>query len=228
MSERASNFQAVAETAFRELVGMPEFPCLGAKAALNAGSIVLRTYEDLGGDCDSVALAADLRTFTSSESQLTSDYASFVAIFRGPLDLDEKQFEARLWQQLRKLNRIDASDGAEWDPAVASDPRDPHFSYSFAGHAFYVIGMHANSSREARRFPWPTLVFNLHEQFERLRQDEKWKHMQEAIRAREIGFEGSINPMLSDFGEESEARQYSGRIVGHDWQAPFAPVQKDK
>ena len=95
----------------------------------------------------------------------------------------------------------------------SSDPADPHFSFSFGGQALYVIGMHAKSSREARRFRWPALVFNPHEQFERLRADGKWKHMQETIRHRDLVLQGTINPMLSDFGEHSEARQYSGRIV---------------
>jgi FPC/CPF motif-containing protein YcgG len=112
-------------------------------------------------------------------------------------------------------------DDAEWDRSVSPDPRDSHFSFSFAGQAFYVIGLHANSSREARRFPWPTLVFNPHEQFERLRTDGKWKRMQQTIRERDTQLQGSINPMLSDFGERSEAPQYSGRAVGEDWQPPI-------
>jgi FPC/CPF motif-containing protein YcgG len=88
--------------------------------------------------------------------------------------------------------------------------------------------MHANSSRDARRFPWPTLIFNPHEQFERLRSDGKWKHMQETIRQRDVQLQGSINPMLSDFGEQSEARQYSGRPVEEDWRAPFKAAGSGK
>jgi len=220
-----ASFPAEAEAAFRALLAAPEFPCLGAKAALNADSVFLRTYEELGSDRDSLALVRDLRLFIKSELAQQSDYLTFVAIFHQPRQQSEKQFEEALWRQLRKINRIDAARGADWDPAVAADPRDPHFCYSFAERAFYVIGMHANSSRVARRFAWPTLVFNLHEQFERLRSEEKWHRMQETIRAREIEFEGSINPMLSDFGEESEARQYSGRAVEDNWQAPFAAAQ---
>jgi FPC/CPF motif-containing protein YcgG len=49
--------------------------------------------------------------------------------------------------------------------------------------------------------------------------------MQERIREREIEFEGSVNPMLTDFGEASEARQYSGRAVGEEWEAPFTAEQ---
>jgi FPC/CPF motif-containing protein YcgG len=71
-------------------------------------------------------------------------------------------------------------------------------------------------------------VFNPHEQFERLRADGKWKHMQETIRERDVQLQGTINPMLSDFGERSEARQYSGRAVDEDWRAPFPTVSSGK
>ena len=152
-----------------------------------------------------------------------NEFSSFVVVFRGPLDLTEREFETCLWLQLRQLHEADRSD---WDTGVSPDPNDPHFSFSFAGQAFYVIGMHAHSSREARRFPWPTLVFNPHEQFERLRTEKKWKRMQQLIRGREFALQGTINPMLSDFGEQSEARQYSGRVVEEDWQAPFSVEKK--
>ena len=46
--------------------------------------------------------------------------------------------------------------------------------------------------------------------------------MQETIRHRDLQLQGTINPMLSDFGERSEARQYSGRIVEENWRAPFS------
>jgi FPC/CPF motif-containing protein YcgG len=153
-----------------------------------------------------------------------SEYATFVAIFESPRGTDELQFESLFWQQLRRLHELDAAH-FDWDPNVRSDPTDPHFSFSFGGQALYVIGLHANSSREARRFPWPALVFNPHEQFERLRADGKWKRMQETIRARDLELQGSINPMLSDFGVDSEARQYSGRAVEEDWRAPFKAVE---
>lgn len=152
-----------------------------------------------------------------------SEYATFIAIFESPRDMDELQFENKFWQQLRLLHELDATH-FDWDPNVRSDPSDPHFSFSFGGQALYVIGLHAHSSREARRFPWPALVFNPHEQFERLRADGKWKRMQETIRARDLELQGSINPMLSDFGVDSEARQYSGRAVEENWRAPFKAV----
>jgi FPC/CPF motif-containing protein YcgG len=139
--------------------------------------------------------------------------------------MSELEFEDLLWKQLRLLHEYDAA-GFDWDPAVASDPRDPHFSFSFGGQALYVIGMHANSSRESRRFSLPTLIFNPHAQFDRLRANGKWKHMQETIRQRDLQLQGSINPMLTDFGVQSEARQYSGRVVAESWRAPFPPTER--
>lgn len=236
---RKEPFAAEAETAFRQFVLQPEFPCLGAKAAFNSDSQTLRVFDELAGQETTTALAEALYQFAravgrdsvepnqpaafefggSTESRPT-EYATFIAIFERPRKADEVEFENLLWKQLRLLHAHDAVEN-DWNPGVSADPSDPHFSFSFGGQALYVIGMHAQSSREARRFPWPTLVFNPHEQFERLRADGKWKRMQETIRQRDVQLQGTINPMLSDFGERSEARQYSGRPVEENWRAPF-------
>ncbi|MBA3833398.1 MAG: YqcI/YcgG family protein [Chthoniobacterales bacterium] len=212
------------EAEFASFVAAPTFPCLGAKAAFNAGSYLVSVYDQLASDRSSQALASGLEDFTRSEIRRTNEYATFVAIFRQPRSLGEEDFERLLWLQLQKLHQIDAKRYA-WDPSVASDPADQHFSFSFASEALYVVGMHANSSRISRRFPWPALIFNPHEQFERLRSEGKWRRMQAAIRARDFGLQGSVNPMLSDFGEESEAWQYSGRLVDKHWHAPFRTLQ---
>lgn len=220
-------FAVQAETAFRDLVSHAEFPCLGAKAALNAESCALRVFDELGGPSATIELAAALSDFTRSTASTPAEFATFVAIFERPRDIDEVQFEDLLWKQLRALHAYDSA-RFDWDPNVRSDPADPHFSFSFGGQALYVIGMHAHSSRDARRFPWPALVFNPHEQFERLRAGGKWKRMQETIRQRDLELQGSINPMLSDFGVQSEARQYSGRAVEDNWRAPFEAASPGK
>jgi len=69
----------------------------------------------------------------------------------------------------------------------------------------------------------PTLVFNLHAQFEQLRASGMFPRMRDRIRARDEALQGQVNPMVSDHGTSSEARQYSGREVSPDWQAPFEP-----
>jgi uncharacterized protein len=92
----------------------------------------------------------------------------------------------------------------------------------------FVIGMHPKASRLARTARYPTMVFNLHEQFERLRARGKFETMKQIIRAREMAFQGSINPMLKNFGESSEASQYSGRPVSGNWPCPFHAHKKDE
>jgi FPC/CPF motif-containing protein YcgG len=213
-----AEFAVKAHLEFRRLVMRPDFSCLGAKAAFNENAYDFAVFGEMATKRATARLSEKLFDFTRSPIMNENEFSSFVAVFQGPLDLTEREFETCLWLQLRQLHDADRYD---WDPRVSSDPNDPHFSFSFARQAFYVIGMHAHSSRDARRFPWPTLVFNPHEQFEKLRTDKKWKRMQDAIRKRELALQGSINPMLSDFGEESEARQYSGRAVSEDWKTPI-------
>lgn len=87
--------------------------------------------------------------------------------------------------------------------------------------------MHPKASRLARTSLYPTMVFNLHEQFTRLRTRGKFETMKQAIRTRETAFQGSINPMLASFGENSEARQYSGRAVPDNWVCPFHSHKND-
>jgi len=217
-------FLQEAHSAFRDFVMRQEFPCVGARAAFNSESYAVTVYDELASEGATADLARDLFEFTRSEIREASEYATFVAVFTGTAPADELQFERALWRQLQKLHELDAAH-FDWDPMASANPTDAQFSFSFAGQALYVIGMHPNSSREARRFRWPAMVFNPHEQFERLRADGKWKRMQETIRERDVQLQGSINPMLSDFGEVTEARQYSGRAVEDDWHAPFEPVK---
>jgi uncharacterized protein len=41
------------------------------------------------------------------------------------------------------------------------------------------------------------------------------------IRAAERALQGTLNPMLAEFGRRSEAAQYSGRKVDPGWRCPF-------
>jgi len=87
--------------------------------------------------------------------------------------------------------------------------------------SFYIVGMHPNSSRFARKSPYTMIVFNLHAQFEKLRETNRYDRVRDLIRHRDKSYQGFVNPMLSDFGTNSEARQYSGRQVSANWECPF-------
>ena len=108
------------------------------------------------------------------------------------------------------------------DDRVAHDPGHPEFSISFGGEAFFIIGLHPQASRPARRFERPTMIFNLHDQFEKLREEGQYDRLRASILDRDVKIAGDINPMLAQHGEVSAARQYSGRAVGAEWKCPYA------
>ena len=204
--------------AFRAFVGTQDYPCVMAKSVLRRGEFDLRTYPALASS-SAAALGRDLARFARTPEP-ERGYRSFLAVFGGSVPASEEAFEEALWALLGALH---ACDQAAWDPKVSADPAAPEFSFSFAGRAFYVVGMHPRASRPARRFGRPMLVFNLHEQFERLRREGRYDKVRGLIRDRDRAFAGSVNPMMEDFGVRSEARQYAGRAVGPDWRCPFHP-----
>ena len=126
-----------------------------------------------------------------------------------------------MWDRIQSLADKDSWRGQDYDGSVSPHPDDPKFSLSFGGQAFFVVGLHPNASRPARRFPRPTLVFNLHDQFERLRAEGRYEKMRDKIIERDVALAGEPNPMLARHGEASEARQYSGRVVDDAWACPF-------
>ena len=214
----ASPLAQLVHAQVRALVLNPAFPCLGARAALNQGTYRFGMYAALASDEATRALGEDLLAFVAEQSSLSSAFTTFIASFDGPLPLDERDFERLLWEQ---ATRLAESDDVAWDPGVSSDPDDPRFSFSFGGRAFFLVGLHPGSSRWARRFAWPTIVFNAHHQFEHLRATGRFVRLQAAIRGRDAALQGCPNPTLTAFGTASEARQYSGRAVEADWRCPF-------
>lgn len=142
-------------------------------------------------------------------------------IFRTPFGGSEAEFEEALWRRIQSLTDKDGWLGQSYDQAVSADPDDPHFGLSFGGQAYFVVGMHAQASRPARRFRRPVIVFNLHDQFVQLREQNRYQRMRETILDRDRQLAGTVNPMLALHGEKSAAAQYSGRQVGDDWQCPF-------
>jgi len=206
---------------FRHFVGQPAFPCVGAKSALAKQQMSFVVGRDITSAWDDLRIYPALFNFAKSYKKNKRLFQSFVAIFRGPRVLDEEQFEGALWERLQSLTDKDSWHGQSHDSRVSADPQSPHFSMSFGGEGFYIIGLHPRASRPARRFFCPAIVFNLHDQFEELRKREIYDGMRGRIAERDMAFSGSVNPMLTTFGEGSEAKQYSGRAVDGSWACPF-------
>lgn len=211
-------------TAFQQFIGDEAFPCVGAKSALAHKNIEFHVGRNITSPENDIEITRHLQDF-ASECNADSLFVSFAVIYEDSTSLTEEEFEHYLWQRLQAFHGLDAKTYA-WDSEVSADPGSPHFSMSIGGKGFYIVGLHPGASRPARRFKKPALVFNLHSQFELLRDKGSYARIRETILARDMKVNGSYNPMLAEHGQSSEAKQYSGRETGAEWKCPFHAHRK--
>jgi FPC/CPF motif-containing protein YcgG len=209
------------EQAFEDFIRDRDFPCVGAKSALSRGTLRTVVCRSITSTWDDIRIHNELLDWAGAYRDNPALFRSIAFLFADPTPLGEKAFEGAMWERIQSLADKDAWLELPYDPRVSGDPDDPHFSLSFGGEAFFVVGLHPDASRPARRFMRPVLVFNLHDQFEQLRSEGRYETIRETIIARDIKLAGSSNPMLARHGEGSEAAQYSGRKVGPEWRCPF-------
>lgn len=208
--------------AFKQFVKAPAFPCVGAKSALAKQQMRFVIGNDIRSAWDDLRIIPSLLDLAQSYRADPVLFQSLVVLFEKDAGLDEAGFETNLWARVQSLTDKDEWLGQQPDPRVSSSPDEPHFSLSFGGEAFFVVGLHPQASRPARRFERPALVFNLHDQFEQLRAQGRYEKLRMSIMDRDVAAAGTENPMLARHGTISEARQYSGRVVGTDWVCPFS------
>lgn len=211
---------------FQAFVRDPEFPCVGAKSALSRDQMRFVIGRDIRSAWDDLRILPSLHDLAASYRADPVLFQSMVVLFEEDAGLDELGFETNLWARLQSLSDKDDWLGQQPDPRVSHSPDDPHFSLSFGGEAFFVVGLHPGASRPARRFERPALVFNLHDQFERLRAEGMYEKLRGTIIERDVAMAGEPNPMLARHGDASEARQYSGRAVEPEWDCPFSRSEK--
>ncbi|MBW7674172.1 guanitoxin biosynthesis heme-dependent pre-guanitoxin N-hydroxylase GntA [Chryseobacterium chendengshani] len=206
------------ENQYKDFILNGQHPCIMAKAMFKMDKYQLQVYENMHNSASLEMLLAHLNHYIGQYNFGGESFESFLAVFPNNQFEDEITFEKNLWNTLQELHELDS---CEWDEGVSDDPDDPYFSFSVNGHAFYIIGMHPSSSRIARKAPYTTLVFNLHCQFDKLREMGTYHAVRDIIRKNDHDLQGSINPVLKDFGDDSETRQYSGRNVEEQWKCPF-------
>jgi FPC/CPF motif-containing protein YcgG len=210
----------------RAMLSGPSYPCVLGRGAINRNNYRFGFYQSIEDASSILGLCYDLCTFVNEQDALGQDdsFSTFMACFLEPIPRTEQEFELALWQLLQKSHDEDCKH-FDWDSTTSSDPGDRQFSFSFAERSYFVIGLHPHSSRYSRRFIHPTVVFNAHYQFEKLRVDGKFDSFQKAIRENDIKLQGNINPSLTTYGQDSEAKQYSGRLVEPGWKCPFNPFR---
>ncbi|MGJ8666988.1 MAG: guanitoxin biosynthesis heme-dependent pre-guanitoxin N-hydroxylase GntA [Patiriisocius sp.] len=196
---------------------LDDHPCIMAQSLVADENLTIKDYAIMDQETTCTKLLEDIHVYLKDVNVDGNKFQTFIATFHADSFTDEISYEAALWNLLKKLNILDP---IPWDASTSSDTTSNKFSFSLLGEAFYIVGMHPESSRKARSAPFPMIVFNLHSQFELLRSVGRYKRMRNIIRRRDKELQGSINPMLEDFGKNSEARQYSGRAVEDNWKCP--------
>jgi len=205
-------------TKYHHWVLEKDHPCVMAQTVFSQEKVIIKGYKELGSPNTTKKLLKDLENYIKDYDFDSNEIQSFIAVFPETTIEDENEFELVLWKELSNLKKID---NHPWDPTVSRNPESDDFSFSIAGRAFYIVGMHPKSSRKSRQSPYPSIAFNLHAQFEKLREMGVYHKVRDKIRERDINLQGSINPMLEDFGQRSEAKQYSGKATGNEWVCPF-------
>jgi uncharacterized protein len=136
----------------RHFIANPQFPCVGAKSAMARGKLTSVVARAITSAWDDLAVHRALMTFAGEYRRDPALFQSFAVIFEGPRTLDEPHFEQHLWRRVQSLSDKDQWLGQPYNDRVSPDPSNPHFALSFAGEAFFVVGLHPRASRKARRF----------------------------------------------------------------------------
>lgn len=202
------------------LLSQTNYPCVAALKSFHSDDYKVGFYDDFGSTGSSLRLATDLIQYAQEYKKTKSPFFTFWAVFPHEKDLTDEEFENKLWRELSGLASITEFDQT-WDPHFSSNPEDKNFCFSLGGDAFFVVGLHSQSARLARRFEHPTLIFNLYEQFRQLEINDQFQPMIELNRKRDIKFQGSANPMAITHGNEWESIQFSGRQNSNEWKCPF-------
>lgn len=206
--------------AFRAFINDKLFPCVAAKAALTRDQMHIFVAGHLACPKDDQDILDFIYNFIDQYRAADNDFHTVCVIFPETHPINEKTFDSLLWQRLQALSDIDAQK-YPYDSRVDSNPSSPQFSFSLKEEAFFIIGLSPGSSRDSRRFRYPAIVFNPHEQFEELRSLNRYDKMKNIVRKRDVALSGSINPMLRDYGDDSEVYQYSGMRYDKNWECPY-------
>lgn len=202
--------------ALREFIKQANFPCLMAKSVLRKGLLSQHTLSRL--DADVSETQHKLYDFIDAFRSQPERLSSFALIIEE--NIPWENFEAAFWDFMLRLREEDAKLYPH-DPRVKSDPRSGEYGFSLKSEAFFILALHPESPRWARRFHTPAIIFNPHVQFVKMRAKGVFQKIRDLIRQRDFLLQGTVNPMLDDFGEKSEVFQYLGRVYGPEESIPL-------
>jgi FPC/CPF motif-containing protein YcgG len=200
-----------------------------ARAAANRRTLDCHTYYAMSVIGSLPQLHDDLLAFIEASIDVPdgdrASFASFAALFPAYDRISESRFERDLWHLLSGLRGLDERRGFPTVDGYSNETSDPDFAVSVGGEAFFVVAAHPGASRISRRFRHRAAVFNSHSQFAQLKATGTYGKLQSRVRERELRTQGSVNPFLSEHGEQSEARQYVS-AASQDWSCPVETISR--
>jgi FPC/CPF motif-containing protein YcgG len=188
----------------------PSFPCFMAKSVSRIGLMRLHITPSINNLDDISNTKETMYGFIDEYRKRPNRLSSFALVIKDEIYSDFDYFEKAFWFFLQKLH-VEDKKLFPHDQKVSSKVDDNDFSYSIKSEAFFILALHPKSPRLARRFKYPTIIFNPHAQFETLKIKGLFNKIRDAIRLKDKLLQGHINPMLNDFGEKTEVFQYLGK-----------------
>ena len=208
-----------------DFIQAPTFPCVMAKAVVSKGFVSQHSILGYHPVESATQARALLYTFVDRFRSYPETLSTFSVSFTDAKLKNFKAFEEFFWQFLMELDHQDKMEYGH-DPRVKNNPQSDKFSFSIRGEAFFMLVLHPESPRLARRYIEPTIIFNAHQQFDDLRKKGVFHKIRDLIRKRDKDLQGYINPMVTDHGTRSEVFQYMGRMYTQESKCPFHRLQK--
>ncbi|ASQ44786.1 guanitoxin biosynthesis heme-dependent pre-guanitoxin N-hydroxylase GntA [Legionella clemsonensis] len=208
---------------FKALLAEPNYPCIGAKAAAKGELLNFIMADDLRSSKCDLTILYHIYQFIHDWRINSESLQTLVVIFNAPTLMTEVMFERLLWTRLLQLHYLDAKVSG-CNASVDTAYLTTKFNFYFGEEAFFIVGMHPGSSRRARYFARPVLIFNLQKQFEKLQHEDIYSHLCKQIRARDCAYSGSVNPLI-DAADFTDAR--GEQAVETEYSCPFAEKLKE-
>lgn len=208
------------QAALAKFITNPSFPCVMAKSVMSKGYTEHPTVNSANPAVAAKEVLEKIYKFVDHYRAEPKKLSSFIVSFDHPSLRQFGRFEEFFWEFLKLLDCADKANFSS-DSRVSSDPSAADFSFSIKSEAFFMLVLHPQSPRMARQFEVPTLVFNAHQQFEDLRTKGLFHKVRDLIRKRDTALQGFVNPMVQDFGTQSEVFQYTGKTYPVQSKCPF-------
>src|SRR5258708_31042136 len=114
------------------------------KGSLN-DSLVAQTV------CEGVYAFMDKHRIREISTESKIQFSSCIALFPEETITSQEDAMKKLCLLLKHMHEYDVQKGYSWAPGISKDPKNPLFSFSLVGEAFFIPFFHEKTHSPARR-----------------------------------------------------------------------------